>query len=137
MDTNLQRIEIRKRHFIPNGVLNAIMVSQNYTEKKAKLWLKHFIFDSIKEEIEFYDDIPYRNKTTDYEYVKKQLSRTGVDDAMIDKFFNKNFQYAEAETPKNAEWKPATTITHKAQHLARDIKEVDGVLSVKKLVTNE
>ena len=123
MKPDIQRIEIRKRHFVPEEIVNAIMTSQNYTREKAKQWLKHFIFDSIKEEIEFYDGVPYRNKDADYEYVKKQLSCFGIENAMIDKFFNKNFSYTEAEVFKDAEWEPATTIIQKARHMERGINE--------------
>lgn len=123
MKPNIHKIEIRKRHYVPEEIVNAIMTSQNYTREKAKQWLKHFIFDSIKEEIEFYDGVPYRNKEVDYEYVKKQLDSCGVQNTMINKFFNKNFSYAEAEVSKDAEWMPATTIAQKSRHLKRGLKE--------------
>ena len=87
-------------------------------------------------EIVFFDNIPFRNKDADHKYVKEQLASFGIEGAMIEKFFNKNFHYTKVQIPEHAEWRPSTTIIQKARQLERNTMEFGGnflIMNVKSM----
>lgn len=91
----MDRITISTPPIVNSHVLEAIASQQNLTKPKARIWLKHHIFDVVKSSFMYVDGIPHTYKNSDYKFVTATLLTTGVSVEEADEFFNANFKYSE------------------------------------------